>query len=96
MSNVVGGFYLLKVCCYGIELGTSYTNQSTVSGRIWTNESAPLCVTTLTRVCVDQMLELEMRRVGSSTILSLRDFHPAISRLESRDHQEFFWCQPAD
>ena len=31
-----------------------------------------------------------MRRVGSGTILSLRDFHPAISRLESRDHQEFF------
>ena len=31
-----------------------------------------------------------MRRVGSGTILSLRDFHPAISRLESGDHQEFF------
>ena len=41
-----------KVNCYGIDLGTSkvppisnqsiWTNESTVSGVIWTNESAPL------------------------------------------------------
>ena len=43
-----GHFTCLEVCCYGIDLGASIirkgsTNQSTVSGGIWTNESAPFC-----------------------------------------------------
>ena len=39
-------FTCLEVCCYGIDLGASIvkssTNQSTVSGGTWTNESGPL------------------------------------------------------
>ena len=38
----------LEVCCYGIDLGTSIHHSMvqpiTVSGGIWTNESAPLCL----------------------------------------------------
>ena len=57
------------------------TNQSSVSGGIWTNESAPLCSLTLTKLCL--RLESLLASGNVSTVTRLRTIYSNLSSVLS-------------